>query len=175
MIVEDKLFCLQLIFTPIIYNICDMPNQRPEIYHILTLLLLASMVPIIISQPEPVWTDNCINVNQTSGTCLQCIAGFYLEYFLCLPCAPLCNCISQYNYCQSCISISYKNSTFNKAPLLVPQASRCYLCEAFIPYCLACSSQTYCTECFGGYYPVISNNKGQITSMCSADTCQTHC
>lgn len=76
-----------------------MPNQRKGIYHILTLLILTFMLPIIMAQPEPVWTDNCINVNQTSGTCLECIDGFYLEYFLCLPCAPLCNCLSQFNYC----------------------------------------------------------------------------
>ncbi len=133
------------------------------------------MLPIIMSQPEPVWTDNCINVNQTSGTCLECIDGFYLEYFLCLPCAPLCICLSQFNYCQSCMAIQYKNSSFNKLPLLVPQASRCYLCEAFIPYCLTCTSQTYCTACFGGYYPVISNNKGQTTSVCSTEICLTNC
>lgn len=67
--------------------------------HFLSLWALLALLALVACQPEPVWTDNCVTANSTSGTCITCIQGFYLEYFLCLPCAPLCTCTSQYNYC----------------------------------------------------------------------------
>ena len=80
------LIILSSLYLSIIMNIIN------RVFPILLILILTH------SQPIPTLTDNCLSVS-SQGSCLQCVVGFYLEYFVCLPCAPLCTCSSQYNYC----------------------------------------------------------------------------
>ncbi len=137
---------------------------------ILILLLLVAITHNQ-SQPQPYPPDNCLVLNPVTGsTCSQCAPGFYLEYFLCFPCAPLCLCSTQYNYCESCISLPYQSNN-NYTAIHVPNQKRCVLCYALIPNCLKCRDITHCDICFGGYYLVPTNGG----AVCSNTTCQINC
>ena len=137
---------------------------------LLNTLITLTLIVALSAQPIPVWTDNCISVT-SAGTCAQCVEGFYLEYFLCLPCAPLCRCSSQYNYCESCMSISYKDTNYSTLAVYQPAASKCVFCYTLIPNCLECADSSHCTKCFGGYFIVKYSN----STICSNTTCNSNC
>jgi hypothetical protein len=52
-----------------------MPRHQTNLLYF---LIPALLFLTVLGQPEPVWTDNCVSVNSNSGTCMECIAGFYL-------------------------------------------------------------------------------------------------
>jgi hypothetical protein len=148
--------------------------MSPKIPILLIAILCSLLILPTCGQPEPVWTDNCLIVTN-AGTCQQCVPGFYLEYFLCLPCAPLCLCTSQYNYCQSCMQLPYKVTTHSLTPIFSQEFGRCFLCDQFINYCMACNSTTYCSRCSDGYYPIpTGNSTGEFASTCTG-LCSNNC
>ena len=123
---------------------------------------------------QPTFSDNCLNFNLTSGTCLGCVDGFFLQYFFCLPCAPLCLCSSQVNYCDSCMVVDdYINSL---TAISVRFGDRCFFCDAFIPNCLTCITNSTCQQCYGGYYLANLTSEGQgIEIGCSSTVCTANC
>ncbi len=67
------------------------------------IMIIFLLLGIIHSQPTT--NDNCLVFNASlsaAGTCYECVPGFYLVFFFCLPCAPLCICNSSANFCLSC-------------------------------------------------------------------------
>ena len=111
------------------------------------LLLSLYLLATLHAQPTPIPTDNCLRLIAAGNTCAECNQGFYLEYFVCLPCAPLCSCSSQHDYCQNCTSLPYKHTNYQQLAIYSPQQTRCLLCSTLIPGCLECSSALTCTTC----------------------------
>lgn len=113
------------------------------------------------------YSDNGIE----SNTCYECMAGFYLEENVCLPCQTHCascntafdcdRCESGYTYdgtacfnslvnctdkCKLCssngICVNCEAGYFNSG-------ERCFRCPH---YCRQCSSETHCHSCEDGFY-----------------------
>lgn len=136
-----------------------------------TLLFIVLVVPIVMGQPQPNFSDNCL-VQNAAGTCSTCREGFYLEIFLCLPCAPLCRCYSQYNYCEQCVNRTFQNTkNYYQLSVYSEERQRCLYCYIYMPFCLQCTNHTHCSQCFGGRYP-LSSSAG---TNCSNLICQANC
>ena len=87
------------------------------------MLLLIIMIALINSQPTN--SDSCVKWNNNAGICEQCLEGFLLEYFFCIPCNRLCTCSSDQDYCDTCIHI--EKGHFEIQPYLKDNV--CYLCS----------------------------------------------
>ena len=72
-----------------------------------------------------------------AGTCLECLAGYFLQNSYCLPCSEGCYECVELNYCVECSSGYYLNSAS--------------VCERCVPNCLECSSSV-CSTCDHKYY-----------------------
>lgn len=117
-------------------------------------------------QPTP--SDNCLIYNADNSVCSACRDGFYLAYYFCAPCSPLCSCSSSRSYCDNCRDFSIHD----QLPIELSSyrdADRCRFCNVSIPNCLTCSSSSNCSACFNGRY------LDPTTQLCSNDTCTPNC
>ncbi len=127
----------------------------------------------VITQPTP--SDNCLNYNVNNGVCQQCVSGFYLQYYFCLPCSPRCQCSSRNNFCESCIQTNINDLYI--ASYHDQNLNQCILCSSVIENCLKCDHAFNCSKCFNGSYKVQEKDiNGVVTKVyCSQYQCTNNC
>lgn len=99
------------------------------------LLLLPLLVAAALSQPTP--SDNCLVWNNNLSVCEECFDGFFLIYYFCSPCNPLCSCSNVSNFCESCRNVTV-DSELGLELVTYRAEGYCHFCNDSILNCLIC-------------------------------------